>query len=252
MSEYLDVAIEAAKKGGDVLMRYYAGGYHVERKGDGSPVTEADKASEKVIIETIRKRFPEHAFLGEETGATGESEYVWVIDPLDGTLDFSHHLPDFSILIALFEGDHVIMGVSYAPALGLLMHAEKGRGAFVNGERAHVSQVSKMSNAYCFHGWFKGFVKADAVEQLSSFIKAVYSLDDMAPPLSYRYVIEGKADAYFEIASHIWDVAPYVIMVEEAGGTATDIHGGPITRESTSILIANPVLHQEIIRFFPR
>lgn len=251
MSEYLDVAIAAAKAGGDVLMRFYVGGYHVERKGDGSPVTEADKASEKIIIETIRKRFPHHAFLGEEGGATGESEYVWVIDPLDGTLDFSHHLPDFSVLIALFKGEKIIMGVSYAPALNLLMHAEKGEGAFVNGERVHISQVATIADAYCFHGWFKGFVMGGVVENLSRFIEAVYSLDVMDAPRSYCAVIEGKADAYLEVSSHIWDFAPYVIMAEEAGGKATDLHGGRITLDSRSILIANPRLHPEIARFFP-
>lgn len=251
MSEYLDVAIEAAKKGGDVLMRYFKSGFSVEFKADRSPVTEADKESERVIIETIKHRFPDHAFLGEESGASGESDYTWIIDPLDGTLLYSHNIPEFVVLIALLHKGKILVGVAYSPVQGTLITAENGRGCSVNGQNVHVSPVAKLEDAYCIHEYLDGFNREPVfLPKLLALIPKIRSLDNVAIRAGYQYFLEGKVDAVIVAGVKPWDIVPYALMAQEAGGLATDLDGKPIGKTSTSLLLANKHLHPGLLDCF--
>ena len=150
MSEYLDIAITAAKKAGKVLMGYYNKEVHFEKKEDNSFVSEADLASEKTILKTILEKFPGHAYYSEEKGESkNNSEYCWYIDPLDGTHNFLHNLPLFSVSIALAKGNKFIMGVIYQPYSNEIFFAETAKGAFWNNERIKVSK-RRMDEAMFF------------------------------------------------------------------------------------------------------
>jgi histidinol-phosphatase len=166
MSEYLAIAQEAARKAANVTMDYYTRKLTVSIKKDRTPVTDADHAAEKIIIDTIMRKFPDHAFYGEETGRTGESnEFMWLIDPIDGTKNFIAEIPLWGILIALMHKGEIIVGVSYLPILGEMLCAEKGEGAFVNGENIHVSKTTKMAKGMISFGSLGAFKKAGLDQQ---------------------------------------------------------------------------------------
>ena len=157
-SKFLTVALEAASKAETVIMDYYSGGIASELKADGTPVTVADTEAERVIIETITNEFPGHGFLGEESGDThSASPYVWIIDPIDGTKNYIRHIPLFATQIALMRENEIILGISNAPAMTELLHAEKGCGAFLNNRRVNVTDVSRFDEAMICHGGLKYF-----------------------------------------------------------------------------------------------
>ncbi len=250
-SEFMEVAIAAAKAGGDVLMRYFRKEFSIEFKADRSPVTDADRESEHVIIETIRKRFPDHAFLGEESGAEGESEHTWIIDPLDGTLLFSHAIPEFVVLLALMHKEEIVLGVAYSPVQRTLITATKGEGCFIDGKKVSVSRVERMEDAYCIHEYLDGFNREPRfLPKLISLIPSVRSLDIVTIRAGYRYFLEGKVDAVIVAGVHPWDVVPYALMAQEAGGVATDLRGEPVGKETTSLLLANKALHPKLLESF--
>jgi len=249
MSDYLEVAKDAALKAGKVLMDYYGKDVTFEKKSDNTIVSQADLDSEKIILDTIRKNFPEHSIYSEEEGKTdNHSEYMWFIDPLDGTREFAHKLPLFSVSIGLEKNNEMILGVVYLPVTDELFYAEKGKGAYLNGKKIKVSDneiENSLFNSPCGISYGKDRI----IPVLSLFIENVSGLrmiQSCAAALVYLAV--GRLDFYIltKIMSH--DFAAGKIILEEAGGKITQIDGNKVTTKSDNFIASNDMFHNYIIQ----
>lgn len=245
MSDFLETALAAAKKAEAVIMKHYSTDVASELKPDNSPVTAADREAEAVIVKTIREMFPNHGFVGEE-GASKDADLVWVIDPIDGTINYMRGIFLFSTEIALMKGDDVLLGVSNTPALKTTMHAERGGGAFLNGKPIRVSR-RPLEEAYFGFGNLTYFEELGKLQGLVSLLKKAWRSRGYGDFIGYHFVATGGLDAMLEARLHIWDVAAQKIIVEEAGGRMTDFQGAPITRETSSAIASNGRFHDEIV-----
>jgi len=249
----LHVAIEAALEAGKFLKMNVGKIRHLEHKG-GQPtnlVTEIDKKSEQLIVSKIKQQFPHHDFLCEESGATEmNSEYRWIIDPLDGTTNFAHGLPLYSVTIGLEYQGEIILGVVYDPNHDDLFTAEKGKGAWLNKRRIEVSKHSKLIDSLIVTG-FPYTVNQNPDLALSHFrnflveSQAVRRLGSAAIDLAY--VACGRFDGFFEGQLNAWDMAAGVLLVTEAGGKWTDYRGYPSTVYNKQMLASNGIIHEEMV-----
>ncbi len=246
MDKVLGAAVEAARAAGEIALKYYRHGFEVTIKPDQSPVTQADREAEQVIIQTLRSAFPNYGFLGEEFGSQGNPEVRWIIDPIDGTRNFVRRIPIWAVLLALEERGEITAGVILNPVTGDLYTGRKGQGAFANGERIHVSDVSALENALLVHaslhllrqaGHWRGFVRlVDATDRQRGF----------GDYLAHVLVAKGKAEIVVEADVKPWDLAPMKILIEEAGGKFTDFRGEP-TIYSGTVLATNGKLHDKAL-----
>lgn len=252
MDKELKVAIEAAKAAQEILLHYYNNIDSHELKADNSPVTVADTESERTIIEIIKQNFPQHNILGEESGKQHKnSEYTWIIDPIDGTKNFIRGIPLFSTLIALRKTDEMVLGVSNAPAINELMYAQKGKGAYLNDELVKVSSVSQIEEAYLTFGSIKYFVKYGNIEKLLELAQRVKMARGTGDFWAYHLVASGKFDIKIEAEAKIWDVAAHKVIIEEAGGLMTTLDGQPLPDDGMcSTLATNKSLHPQIVALF--
>ncbi len=243
----LETAIDAVLKAGNVLQSYYGRNYLImykdERFDGGSIVTEADIASEKKLVEVISASFPYHNICAEEgTIKSNGSSYTWYIDPLDGTSNFSRNIPLFGISIGLAENGKPILGVLYFPALDLLVHAEKGNGAFANGKRIHVSDRELKKSLYYSGGQYKGSLQI--VKSVADGVGLVKIIDAS----SYEFAQIAMGDAELYILNNVpHDVAAGVVIVREAGGKITDYDGREWSFDSKKIVASNGVIHSDVI-----
>lgn len=246
-SQFLKVALEAAQKAEEVILKYYSGVIEVELKPDQTPVTVADQEAERVIIETIKQQFPEHGFWGEESGvANTESTHQWIIDPIDGTKNYIRKIPLFATQIALMEDGELVLGISNAPVMQERLYAERGAGAFMNGERIHVSEVSEISEAMVCHGGLDTFD-----EGALQLIRDTYRSRGFGDYYIFHLLASGSADIAIEAADLApWDISALVVIVEEAGGTITDMSGNPLEQRQTKVIATNGVLHDTVLRYF--
>lgn len=253
-SDFLTVAIKAAKNAEDIITKYYnESSLKVELKGDETPVTRADTESEKAIIKTIKNAFPDHGFLGEEFGSEiGTSPYTWIIDPIDATKNYIRKIPIFGTQIALMHDDELILGVSNAPLLNELLYAEKGKGAYLNGEPIKVSKVAQPSEAMICHGGIKYFVEKDTFNGIYNLINDTARSRGFGDFYMYHLVASGRADVVVEAAISIWDIAAITVIVREAGGTVTEIQGQDITQDTNSLIATNGYLHDEVLNYFTK
>ncbi len=238
----LEAAVAAARAAGEVALRYYRGGFDVMLKPDRTPVTQADREAEQVIVERLRSAFPDDGMLGEEFGAEGARDRRWIIDPIDGTRNFVRRIPLWATLIAREVDGDVTVGVIHNPVTGDLYTACRGAGAWLNGQRLGVSDIAEMRHAELIHagldimrrgGYWDGFVRLiDATSRQRGF-------GDYA---GYGLVAEGKTEIYVEMGLEPWDLAPCKLLVEEAGGRFTDFAGQP-TIYGGSALATNGRLH---------
>lgn len=250
-SVFLQVALEAVKEAEKVILHYYSDEIRATLKEDQSPVTKADIEAEKIIVDIIKSKFPDHAFLGEESGASEKtSEYLWIIDPIDGTKNYMKKIPLFATQLALMKGDDLILGVSNAPELKELMYAEKDSGAYFNGNKVTVSSVSELDQAYVSFGSLRSFVSEGKLESLVNLSNKVQGMRGIGDFWSYHLLAQGKIEIMVEAKTKIWDIAALKVIVEEAGGVVTDILGNPIGKETTSIIATNKNLHREVIAYF--
>ncbi len=250
-SEFLKVAIEAAKKAEEVIMHYYSDSIRVTLKPDQSPVTVADVESEKVIIETIRAALPDHGFLGEESGNENvDSEYVWIIDPIDGTKNYTRQVPIFGTQIALAHRGELILGVSNAPALHELMYAEKGSGAFLGDKQVYVSKTENLSDAWASSGGLKYYLGIGKEEGVGKLIRQTYRQRIFGDFWQHTLIAQGKFDIACEAYVKIWDVAAVTVIVREAGGMVTDLNGKEIDFNTTSFISTNGLLHNAVVDLF--
>ena len=250
-SQFLKVALEAAQKAEEVILRYYSDSINPELKADGTPVTIADTTAEKVIIETIQRRFPEHGFLGEESGTShSQSGYQWIIDPIDGTKNYIRNIPLFATQIALMKNDELILGVSNSPVLKEVLYAERGEGAFLNDQQIHVSSVSEISEAMVCHGGLRWFSEKGILSNLCDLIDHSYRSRGFGDFYMYHLVASGRADIVIESDIKIWDIAALTVILEEAGGRATDLQGKPVGKDTISMVATNNVLHDSVFKYF--
>lgn len=242
LSRYLETAIEAARAAQTVINRYYHGEFEVERKADASPVTIADIECERTIKQVLSAAFPEHGFYGEELGRESiDAEYVWLIDPIDGTKSFVRGYPFFSTQIALMHQGELIVGVSNAPAFGQgeLAWAARGQGAFLNGERIHVSTVDSIAETSLSMGNIGALGASPAWPRVGQLVGDVHRIRGYGDFYHYHLLASGGVDAVIESDLNILDIAALTVIVREAGGDITELGGGPIGLESRTALATN-------------
>lgn len=247
----LAAAVEAARAAGEVAMKYYRGGFDVTLKADRSPVTQADRESEAIIVEILARAFPTHGFLGEELGARGSGDTRWIIDPIDGTRNFVRRIPIWATLIALEEQGQVTVGVIHNPVTGDLYTATRGGGAHLHGTRLSVSDVGALADATLVHAGLNLLRQAGYWDRFVRLVDATERQRGFGDYLGYTLLAEGKVDVYAELDLKPWDLAPCRLLVEEAGGRFTDF-GGEATIYSGTALSTNGRLHDAALALLRR
>lgn len=250
MSEWKSFALDLARKSGALLKDMFSRKHQIHYKGDINIVTEADKMSENLIIQEIRRVFPEHGILSEESDAiAGDGKMRWIIDPLDGTTNYAHGYPVFCVSIALEKDGQVILGVIYDPTRDDLFFAERGQGAFLNSEKLSVSTLSNLSQALLATG-FPYDIRESKNNNLDYFNKMAIRVQAIrragAAALDLAYLAAGRFDGFWELKLKPWDTAAGCLMVEEAGGVISDISGNPWNLESPDILASNGLIHEQM------
>ncbi len=245
------VGIEAIYRGARVLRDHFGRISQINQKGAFDLVTEADTESEKQIIKTIRKAFPDHAILAEESGANkGNAEYQWLIDPLDGTTNYAHQLPIFSIAIALAVHDEIVIGLVLNPMDGELYSAIAGKGAELNGKPIKVSSIASVFKSLLVTGFPYDFDKIaePAMKRLSICQQASQGIRRLgSAALDICYVACGRFDGFWEQNLKSWDKAAGAIIAAEAGAVITNFSGRPFSIRQKEILVTNGRIHQEML-----
>lgn len=252
MTEYLKLCIDAAKKAGEVLRQGFGTHFKIDNKeGINNLVTEYDNRCEELIISMIRESYPDHAILAEESGKSiEEHEYRWIIDPLDGTVNFANNLPLFSVSIALEKNDKIICGCVYQPIIDECFYAEEGSGAFLNDKKITVSDKSDISSSLLVTG-FPYNVTENPRGAIDHFVRIIGSgipvrrLGSAALDLSY--VACGRFEGFWEVFLHPWDVAAGYIILKEAGGRITNYDGEDYRFEKETVVASNGLIHDSII-----
>jgi myo-inositol-1(or 4)-monophosphatase len=251
MSTMLGIVEGIAREAGAVLMDGYGNVRQIQQKGVIDLVTEFDKRSEEVIISSMEKEFPEHAILAEESGRNRTiSEFQWVIDPLDGTTNFAHGIPIFSVSIGLLKNNSPILGVVYDPFRHEMFSAELGSGAFLNQRRIHVSSQTDLGQAVISTG-FPYDLRTNPRNNLAQFsqfqlrTQAVRHLGSAA--LDCAWTAMGRLDGYWEFGVKPWDVGAGALLVREAGGRVTSVDEAEDFLSSESILVSNSSLHGQML-----
>ena len=243
-STYLRVALAAARKAAAISRSYYAGNFTVSTKADLTPVTQADVECEHAIREIILAQFPEHGFYGEETGRTRENaDYLWLVDPIDGTKGFVRQYPFFSTQIALMHEGEIVVGVSSGTMMDELAWAEKGRGAFLNGKRLRVSDIDDPDRAAVSTGNLKSLAAGEGWPRLGNIVARADRIRGYGDFYHYHLLAAGKIEAVIESDVNILDIAALSVIVSEAGGVFTNLNGGKVDLDIRSVLAATPSLH---------
>jgi len=247
-SEFLTTALEAAEAATQVIERLYRGNIQLREKADKSPVTIADVEAEKAIRAVLEARFPDHGFYGEETGEHDrDAEYLWLVDPIDGTKAFVREYPMFSTQIALMRRGELVVGVSSACEYGELAYAEKGEGAWLDGKPVTVSSIDRIEDAALSTGNLKSLALGPRWSRFGALIGRLNRIRGYGDFLHYHLLAAGKIDAVIETDVNILDIAALAAIVEEAGGRFTDLEGNPVTLETTSVLATNGRLHAPLL-----
>ncbi len=242
----IEVMVAAARAGGAVALRHFERGVATEWKADHSPVTVADREAEAAIIAVLARDFPDHGFLGEETGAHGAAGARFIVDPIDGTRNFIRGLPFWGTLLALEEDGAVTAGVAYAPITGECFTARRGAGAFLDGQRLRVSDVGSLAEATLLHASLTLFRRRGRWDGLVRLVDATGRQRSPGDFYGYTMVAQGVAEIGVGLNVKAWDLAPLRLIVEEAGGRFTDLDGIP-TISSGSALATNARLHDQVL-----
>ena len=251
-SPHLQSALDEAEEEGESIRTASRGNFAVEYKADASPVTEVDVAAEKAIRQLLSTRFPDHGFYGEETGRSAmDAEYLWLVDPIDGTKAFVRGYPIFSVQIALMHRGELVLGVSSAPCWnggrGELAFAEKGRGTHLDGQAIAVAPTAVLAQATLSTGNLARLAASPSWANLGDVIGKVHRIRGYGDFLHYHLLASGKVDAIVESDVNILDIAALTVIVREAGGVFTDLRGAPVGLETTSVLASVPALHAELL-----
>lgn len=255
MNPFLEVAIEAAREAGSILLADFDRPRKITYKGDVDLVTEADRRSEQAIVARLRSHFPKHAIVAEEGGSQGSPteqqaapRYCWYADPLDGTTNFAHGFPVFAASIALVDGDEPLVGVVYQPVMQELFTAVRGQGAYLNQKRIHVSAIDRMATSLLgtgfpshkrtqnpnIHYYWEFTLRSHGVRRAGS------------AALDLCSVACGRFEGFWEFGLKPWDTAAGVLLVREAGGMVTDFSGRPYRPGDAELLASNGRIHGEM------
>lgn len=248
-SELLQTAMRAARKAADISRHYYAGNFTVETKADLTPVTQADVECEQAIRDIILDRYPDHGFFGEETGRTqGDADHVWLVDPIDGTKGFVRQYPFFSTQIALLHAGEIVLGVSSGTMMDEFAWAERGQGAWLNGERLRVSDIADPDRAAVSTGNLGSLARSGGWAALAEILARADRTRGYGDFYHYHLLAAGKIEAVIESDVNILDIAALSLIVEEAGGVFTDLNGEAVGLGTRSVLAANHALHAEYLQ----
>lgn len=252
ISQELATAKAAIKAAEEVIQRYYQQQFDVKLKADESPVTVADIEAEKAIKGVIASSFPDHGFFGEETGKENENaDYLWLIDPIDGTKSFVREYPFFSTQIALMHKGELILGVSNAPVFGEMAWAERGKGAFLNDKPIKVSRIDRLSASTLSTGNLKTLAaNPRGWAGLAQMVRGTSRIRGYGDFYHYHLLAAGKIDAIVESDVNILDIAALSVIIEEAGGQLTQLDGKPIHLDTTTVLATNGRLHDTVLNAF--
>ena len=246
-SKYLQVALEAAHAAAEVIRHHYRDGVAVTLKADQTPVTRADIESEEVIRRAISSAFPDHGFFGEETGSRGlDAEYLWLVDPIDGTRSFVRGYPFFSTQIALMRRGEIIVGVSSAPAFKEVAWAERGQGAWLDGQRCRVSQIDRLEEGAVSSGNLRTLAMGSRWANWAKVVSRVARIRGYGDFYHYHLLASGRIDGVLESDVNILDIAALSLIVQEAGGVFSDLDGRPVGLETTSVLAGNPRIYAQL------
>jgi myo-inositol-1(or 4)-monophosphatase len=252
----LNFAIQTARDAGSLLAERFGRALRITNKSELDLVTESDLASEKLIIDRIKTYHPRHAILAEESGASSpptaeaQSEWRWIIDPLDGTTNYAHGYPTFCVSIGLEHNGRMEVGVIYDPVRDELFTAERGEGASLNGRRIHVSAINSLSAALLCTGFpYDVRERSEFARHFANFIMNAQGVRrDGAAALDLAYVACGRFDGFWEEGLKPWDVAAGSLIVEEAGGRISKYDGGPLSIYTPPILASNGLVHEQMMR----
>ena len=248
----IEKVIEIAGIAGEIVRDGYGKNFEIMLKGSvNNLVTEIDKKSESVIIDYVKKNFNNHSILAEESGQLKtDSEYVWVIDPLDGTTNFAHGLPIFSVSIGVQKNGETICGVVYDVMRNAMYSAEKNSGSFLNGKKIKVNNNSDLSRSVLVTGFPYDVAEnpLNAVEKFSAFLKKTRAIRRLgSAAIDFCYVAQGVFEGFWEVSLNPWDICAGKLIVEEAGGIVTDFNNREINIDSKQILATNKLVHQEML-----
>ena len=262
MTEFLPVAETIAREAGALLREFYHRGVRTEYKGDVDLVTEADRASEKLIGERLRAAFPTHGIYGEEGTRSGlDAEFRWYVDPLDGTTNFAHGFPAFCVVLGCEqrhaglkpdEDGEMVAGVIYDPLRDEMFTAARGEGATLNGERIHVSKAKWLQESLIATGFpSHKRHRSPNVHFYQEFTLRSHGVRRAgSAALDMAYVACGRLDAFWEFQLNPWDTSAGYLLVEEAGGTVTHFDGGKFTLDSREVLASNGLIAAEMQQLF--
>lgn len=253
MDSYLETAVEVAREAGALITRFAERRIGYELKGDFDLVTEADRSSERLIVERLRTHFPTHGIVGEEGGGQeGTSGYRWYVDPVDGTTNFAHGFPVYNVTMGLERNGELIAGVIYDPTRDEMFKAERGSGAWLNNRRIQVSKVPRLDASLVATG-FPSRKRHENVNvhfyyQLAMITHGVRRAG--AAAIDLAYVACGRLEAFWEFGLNPWDMAAGILMVQEAGGRTTDMAGQPCSLRGPHLLVNNGLIHDEMVGLF--
>jgi len=253
MHPMLNIAVKAARRAGAIINRASQdiGTLTIKSKNFNDFVSEVDVAAERAIIDTLKDAYPTHGFLGEESGSTSnESDFIWIIDPLDGTTNFLHGFPQYCVSIALQHKGEITQAVIYEPNRNDLYTATKGRGAFLNDKRIRVSKCDKLQESLIGTGFpFRDFKYLDTY--LSMFKSMLQKTSGIRRPgsaaLDLAYVANGSLDGFWEIGLSPWDIAAGGLLVREAGGIISNLNGKDGWLQSGNVLAASPKIYDAMV-----
>jgi myo-inositol-1(or 4)-monophosphatase len=258
------LALELALAAGKIQMRKFRSNLDIRWKGLTDPVTEVDQACEALILKGVNAKFPGHAFLGEESGVHGpkDAPFLWIIDPLDGTVNYSHGLPMFCVSIGIYERTErawgvgiyahyrPLIGVIHAPALGETFVAERGKGAFCNGKRLRVSKQAEPLRAVLCSGF--AYQARESGENMREWMGVVRNFQALrrlgSAAMDLCWVAAGRFDGFWEYGLKPWDVAAAGLIVTEAGGKITNIQGQVYDMAKPGIVATNGKLHSPLLK----
>lgn len=250
-SQFLLSAIQIALEAGDLLKQGFGTSFTVKTKpGHHNIVTNYDQQSEEMIFSFVSSQFPSHGFLGEEEGMVKQSDVMWIVDPLDGTFNFAHTIPLFSVSIAVAVHQEVVVCCIYLPILGELFWAEKGKGAFLNGKKIHVSTASDLKKAFLAYAF-----SYQTVDNSNPYCKKFLSLLQEQIPfrrfgaasIDLAYIASGRLDGFCSMEIQPWDFAAGKLLIEEAQGKVTMLRQNSTIFDPSPLLASNPYLHPQLV-----
>jgi myo-inositol-1(or 4)-monophosphatase len=253
LASYLETAVEIAREAGALLATYFERRVAFELKGDFDLVTEADRASERLVVERLRSHFPSHSIVAEEGGGhKGSSGYCWYVDPVDGTTNFAHGFPIWNVTMGLEHEGEMLVGVTFDPNRQEMFTAERGAGSYMNNRRIRVSSVKRLADSLVSTGFPSRKrhlnVNIHFYHQMAMATHGVRRGGSAAIDLAWTAC--GRLDAFWEFGLNPWDMAAGVLLVTEAGGRCSDMKGGAHTLRSPHLLVDNGAIHEETLELF--